>query len=43
MLLIVDEFIDFINDNEIDFEALEISLLKKHIEKIERNNLWLQN
>ena len=41
MLLVVDEFLDFINEEEIEFEALQTSLLRNYIEKIERKNKYL--
>ena len=44
MILLVDEFMEFIEEQEIEFEGMEIALLKNYIERIERNNnLWLQN
>ena len=40
MLLLVDEFLEFIEEQELDQEALETALLKEYIEKIERKNKY---
>ena len=39
MILLTDSFIDFINENEIEFESMELTLLKNYIEKLERKEI----
>lgn len=44
MLFLIDEFMEYIEEQEIEFEGMEIALLKNEIERIERKNkTWLQN
>lgn len=38
MLLLVDDFLNFLDEVEVDFEGMELALLLEQIEKVERKN-----
>lgn len=38
MLLLVDDFLNFLDEVEVDVEGMELALLLEQIEKVEKRN-----